>query len=229
MKRILPFLLILTVLSACTSTQTGQRVTEEEASTALLEVLRLSAHTVETNLYDQYTLLMLLPPEVQHFPPFSEIPRFLELLYTWETQVKQAFRAVMLEMPTLIETASSNIVFTDSLTLITSSNSSASETLAAQQGEGLQEHVRTLLQTNLLPSEATWALINDRYNLWAKANGLWGTANLSQVEADPLRYLEQAFITTYQKQLSAAEATLRTTPVPRGAGSSLEIFQQGKQ
>jgi len=87
-----------------------------------------------------------------------------------------------------------------------------------------------MLQEALKTSDITWDLILDRYGIWQKSTALWGREELPVVAAEPFEHLYSFFTTTYLDELGTQEERLRTTPVPKGSGSFLEIFQQdGRQ
>ncbi len=75
-------------------------------------------------------------------------------------------------------------------------------------------------------SNETWDLILDRYGIWQKGTSLWGEEVLVEVTDDPFEHLSTQFLQTYLEELGRQEEILRTTPVPKGSGSFLELFWQ---
>jgi len=159
----------------------------------------------------------------------QEIPLFHDHLTTWSNQVLGAFRQVVVMLPSLVETSVSSVVWDDSEALLKESNTSATNRLVTEQGSMLAQEVKTMLQDALTNSSITWDLILDRYDIWQKGTTLWGREALPSVTADPFEHLYSYFTTTYLAQLGLEEERLRTTPVPKGSGSFLEIFQQDGQ
>ncbi len=145
-------------------------------------------------------------------------------------QVLSAFRQVVVQLPSLVEASVSSIVWQDAEATLKEGNRSATTRLVTEQGTVLAEQVRSMLQEALKTSDITWDLILDRYGIWQESTALWGREELPVVAAEPFEHLYSFFTTTYLDELGTQEERLRTTPVPKGSGSFLEIFQQdGRQ
>ena len=223
------FLLALVFLTGCSTTKQDQTLLATDATYALTEVVKLASQSIDVNLYANTPLTTLLPPQTAHFLQMQEIPLFQDHLSTWSNQVLGAFRQVVVLLPSLVETSVSSVVWQDSEALLKEGNRSATTRLVTEQGTLLAQEVKTMLQDALANSSITWDLILDRYNIWQKGTALWGREALPTVIADPFEHLYSYFATTYLAHLGLEEERLRTTPVPKGSGSFLEIFQQDGQ
>jgi len=223
-----PIFLIL-ILSGCTSTVQNETGGNIQAQEALVEVVNLASQAVDVNLFSNVVLQTLLPNEASSFSEMHDIPLFDDHLSDWQQQVLQAFRTTLVQVPQRISVALSDMQWTDAQNLITEGNTSATDELVKQQGTNLETQIKDLLQTALKESESTWAVLLDRYTIWQAGTQLWGENNLGEISIDPLDHLYTLFIRTYFKELGSQEEQLRTTPVPRGSGSLLEIFQQDAQ
>jgi len=222
-------LLALVLLIGCSTTKNDQALLAPDATYALTEVVKLASQSIDVNLYANTPLATLLPLQTAHFLQMQEIPLFHDHLTTWSNQVLGAFRQVVVMLPSLVETSVSSVVWDDSEALLKESNTSATNRLVTEQGSMLAQEVKTMLQDALTNSSITWDLILDRYDIWQKGTTLWGREALPSVTADPFEHLYSYFATTYLAQLGLEEERLRTTPVPKGSGSFLEIFQQDGQ
>lgn len=218
-------LLALVLLSGCSTFKQTQAFDVTDAQQALTEVVKLASQSIDVNLYADTPLAKLLPPQSGHFLQMQEIPLFLDHLDTWGNQVLGAFRQVVVQLPSLVETSVSTVIWQDSEKLLKEGNRSATMRLVTEQGPMLDQEVRKLLQDALAISGITWNLILDRYDIWQKGTALWGREVLPEVAVDPFEHLYSLFTTTYLAELGLQEERLRTTPVPQGSGSFLEIFQ----
>jgi hypothetical protein len=222
----LPFLLLFLLLTGCRTVQGPTTADAVSASYALEEVLKLSSHSVDANLFASTALPSLLPPEAGEFSRMVQIPLFLDHLTVWQEQVRTAFRQVVVAIPALVETNAPLVIWDDPEKIILQGNRSATDTFIRQQGDTLDAVVRKLLSDSLQQSEITWALILDRYDIWRKGTALWGREELKPVDVQPFDHLHALFVSQYLAQLGLLEEQLRTTPVPKGSGSFLEVFQQ---
>ncbi|NLK06891.1 MAG: hypothetical protein GX315_11060 [Spirochaetales bacterium] len=222
----LPFLLLFLLLTGCSTVQGPTTADAVSASFALEEVLKLSSQSVDANLFATTPLPSLLPPEASEFSMMVQIPLFLDHLTVWQEQVRTAFRQVVVAIPSLVETNAPLIIWDDPDQIILQGNRSATDTFIRQQGEALDAVVRKLLFEALQQSEITWALILDRYDIWRKGTALWGREELKPVNVQPFAHLHALFVSQYLAQLGLLEEQLRTTPVPKGSGSFLEVFQK---
>ena len=225
MKR-LPFLLLLLLLTGCKTAQGPVAPDTVSSAYALEEVLKLSSQSIDANLFASQDLKSLLPMEATRFSDLAEIPLFLDHLALWQEQVRTAFRQVVVAIPSLVEQTAPLVTWDDPKQIILSGNRSATETFITQQGTELDEVIRSLLSDSLQNSQDTWALILDRYAIWRRGTMLWGREELEAVDIDPFEHLHALFVSRYLDQLGLQEEQLRTTPVPKGSGSFLEVFQQ---
>lgn len=225
MKR-LPFLLLLLLLTGCRTVQGPAAPDAVSSAYALEEVLKLSSQSIDANLFASQDLASFLPLEATHFPELEQIPLFLDHLALWQEQVKTGFRQVVVALPSLVDQTAARVIWDDPNKTILSGNRSATEAFITQHGTELDEEVRSMLSESLQNSQITWALILDRYDIWRKGTALWGREELKPVDIDPFSHLHAFFVSRYLDQLGQQEEQLRTTPVPKGSGSFLEVFQQ---
>lgn len=224
-KPLLPLIVIFIVLlMGCTSTGREEHVSALEAENALREVTKLASQTVDVNLFNEMALQDLLPKEAAHFSQMEGIPLFLDHLQQWQTQVQQAFRSVLVQTPLIVEENTKEVVWENPVAALKQGNQSATRELTKQRGEEIKAQVMKLLQEALQESDETWDLVLDRYGIWQKGTSLWGEAVLAEVTNNPFEHLSTLFLQTYFEELGKQEEILRTTPVPKGSGSFLELF-----
>jgi len=210
----------------CTSTSRDERVSAVEAENALREVTKLASQAVDANLFTETELQDLLPQNAAHFSQMEGIPLFLDHLDRWQTQVQQAFRSVLVQTTILVTDNSNEVVWENPEAALLQGNQSATKELTKQRGDVIREEVLERLNDALIASEETWNIILDRYGIWQKGTSLWGEEVLVEVKDDPFDHLSTQFLETYFEELGRQEEILRTTPVPRGSGSFLELFWQ---
>ncbi|WP_319756166.1 hypothetical protein [uncultured Sphaerochaeta sp.] len=226
-KPLLPLIFIIIVLlMGCTSTSRDERVSAVEAENALREVTKLASQAVDANLFTEMGLQDLLPQNAAHFVEMEGIPLFLDHLDRWQTQVQQAFRSVLVQTTLLVEDSSNDVVWENPEAALVQGNQSATRELTKQRGDVIREEVLERLKDALASSNETWNVILDRYSIWQKGTSLWGEEVLVEVKGNPFDHLSTQFLETYFKELGRQEEILRTTPVPRGSGSFLELFWQ---
>ena len=218
--------IIIVLLMGCTSTSRDERVSAVEAENALREVTKLASQAVNANLFTEMGLQDLLPQNAAHFTEMEGIPLFLDHLDRWQTQVQQAFRSVLVQTTILVTDNSDEVVWENPGAALLQGNQSATKELTKQRGDVIREEVLEQLNDALIASEATWNVILDRYGIWQKGTSLWGEEVLVEVKDDPFDHLSTQFLETYFEELGRQEEILRTTPVPRGSGSFLELFWQ---
>ncbi len=223
------FLAFALVATGCSTVKVDQALQAPDSAYALAEVVKLASQSVDVNVYAATDLQALLPPQTSHFLQMQEIPLFQDHLDLWRMQVLTAFRQVLVQLPSLIEQSVDTVVFDNSEELLRSGNRSATTRLTTEQGTLLAEQIRAMLEDALAASSITWTLIVDRYTIWQKGTALWGRDELPVVTSDPFEHIYAYFATTYINELGVQEELLRTTPVPKGSGSFLEIFQQDGQ
>ena len=226
-KPLLPLIcIIIVLLMGCTSTSRDERVSAVEAENALREVTKLASQAVDANLFTETELQDLLPQNAAHFSQMEGIPLFLDHLDRWQTQVQQAFRSVLVQTTILVTDNSNEVVWENPEAALLQGNQSATKELTKQRGDVIREEVLERLNDALIASEETWNIILDRYGIWQKGTSLWGEEVLVEVKDDPFDHLSTQFLETYFEELGRQEEILRTTPVPRGSGSFLELFWQ---
>lgn len=226
-KPLLPLIcIIIVLLMGCTSTSTNERVSAVEAENALREVTKLASQAVDANLFTEMGLQDILPQNAAHFAEMKGIPLFLDHLDRWQTQVQQAFRSVLVQTTILVTDNSDEVVWENPEAALLQGNQSATKELTKQRGDVIREEVLERLNDALIASEVTWNVILDRYGIWQKGTSLWGEEELVEVKVDPFDHLSTQFLETYFEELGRQEEILRTTPVPRGSGSFLELFWQ---
>nr|WP_319474573.1 hypothetical protein [uncultured Sphaerochaeta sp.] len=218
--------IIIVLLMGCTSTSTHERVSAVEAENALREVTKLASQAVDANLFSEMGLQDLLPQEAAHFTDMGGIPLFLDHLDKWQTQVQQAFRSVLVQTTILVEENSSEVVWENPEAALQRGNQSATKELTKQRGDVIRKEVLKRLKDALDSSNGTWNVILDRYGIWQKGTSLWGEEVLVEVKDEPFEHLSTQFLETYFEELGRQEEILRTTPVPKGSGSFLELFWQ---
>jgi len=218
--------IIIVLLMGCTSTSRDERVSAVEAENALREVTKLASQAVNANLFTEMGLQDLLPQNAAHFTEMEGIPLFLDHLDRWQTQVQQAFRSVLVQTTILVTDNSDEVVWENPGAALLQGNQSATKELTKQRGDVIREEVLERLNDALIASEETWNVILDRYGIWQKGTSLWGEEMLVEVKDDPFDHLSTQFLETYFEELGRQEEILRTTPVPRGSGSFLELFWQ---
>lgn len=218
--------IIIVLLMGCTSTSRDERVSAVEAENALREVTKLASQAVNANLFTEMGLQDLLPQNAAHFTEMEGIPLFLDHLDRWQTQVQQAFRSVLVQTTILVTDNSDEVVWENPEAALVQGNQSATRELTRQRGDVIREEVLEQLKDALASSNETWNVILDRYGIWQKGTSLWGEEVLVEVKDDPFNHLSTQFLETYFEELGRQEEILRTTPVPRGSGSFLELFWQ---
>ena len=226
-KPLLPLIcIIIVLLMGCTTTSRDERVSAVEAENALREVTKLASQAVNANLFTEMGLQDLLPQNAAHFTDMGGIPLFLDHLDRWQTQVQQAFRSVLVQATILVTDNSNEVVWENPEAALLQGNQSATKELTKQRGDVIREEVLERLNDALIASEETWNVILDRYGIWQKGTSLWGEEMLVEVKDDPFDHLSTQFLETYFEERGRQEEILRTTPVPRGSGSFLELFWQ---
>ncbi|MDC7229590.1 MAG: hypothetical protein PQJ48_04730 [Sphaerochaetaceae bacterium] len=218
--------IIIVLLMGCTSTSRDERVSAVEAENALREVTKLASQAVNANLFTEMGLQDLLPQNAAHFTEMEGIPLFLDHLDRWQTQVQQAFRSVLVQTTILVTDNSDEVVWENPEAALVQGNQSATRELTRQRGDVIREEVLEQLKDALASSNETWNVLLDRYGIWQKGTSLWGEEVLVEVKGNPFDHLSTQFLETYFEELGRQEEILRTTPVPRGSGSFLELFWQ---
>ena len=229
MKRYIPLLLFLFLLSGCATSLGQQDDSAEQVRIALQEVVVTASESIEANLHANFELSQLVPSSSVHLLQQTQIPRLQEHLEIWEQQVLTAFRKTTLGMPELLAPYINNLTIEDPIAVMKKSDSSASDLLVEQHGQAIYEEIQRLLSSNLTESTLTWNHLRDRYSIWVDGMVLLGKPRLQNIEEDPLEHLSLIFAQAYAEQLTKEEIYLRTTPDFKGTGSLYEILQQDAQ
>jgi len=229
MKRLLPLLIVLTILSGCSNLPKQNDEGLSELRTALREVVQTASERIGANIHSQMDLITLIPPSSSSLLDQKQIPRLEEHLGLWSKQVLTAFRVATIAMPDLLRTYIDALEIEDPLAVMQESDSSATALLLATYQEDIEGAVRLMLEENLLASKETWDMLTDRYAIWSRSKALLGKESLPMLGGDPTDHLIQIFLTTYLRQLANEELYLRTTPVFQGTGSFYEILNKKGQ
>lgn len=226
MKRYLPLLILLLLISGCSTLPKHKEQNLEEISTALREVVVTASERIEAGLHAQTSLITLVPPSSSPLLDQAQIPRLDEHLQLWSKQVLAAFRQATIAMPALLKPYIEAMEFDNPIATRKLSESSASEALETQFRSEIEHDTRLMLGSYLSESKGTWELLTDRYAIWSRAKTLLGEQALPALGGDPDDYLVGLFLSTYRDQLAKEETYLRTTPVFQGTGSFYELLNQ---
>ena len=229
MKRLLPLLIVLVLLSGCTSLPYQEEESLDQIRTALREVVQTASDRIEASLHAKMTLQTLLPPSSSYLLDQKQIPRLEEHLDLWYKQVITAFRKATIDMPKLLEFYIQELEIEAPLSVMQESDSSASALLLATYQDEIEIQIRIKLEEYLLASKETWLMLTDRYDIWSRAKALLGDESLPTLGPDPTDHLIKTFLSTYIDQLTNEELYLRTTPVFQGTGSFYEILNKKVQ
>ena len=229
MKRLFPLLIVLIILSGCSTLPNQKGESQDEIRTALREVVQTASERIEANMHSQMTLITLIPPSSSSLLDQKQIPRLAEHLELWSKQVITAFRGATIAMPALLKPYIEKLEIEDPLAVMQESDSSATPLLLASYQEDIEFEVRILLETYLMPSNETWEMLTDRYAIWSRAKELLGEESLPMLGNDATEHLIRTFLSTYLGQLTNEELYLRTTPVFQGTGSFYEILNKKVQ
>ncbi|HKL59522.1 MAG TPA: hypothetical protein VJ863_06475 [Sphaerochaeta sp.] len=229
MKRLLSLLIVLILLSGCSTLPKQKEESLSEIRTALREVVQTASERIEATMHSQMTLGTLIPPSSSSLLDQKQIPRLEEHLLLWSKQVITAFRGATIAMPGLLKPYIEKLTIEDPRSVMVQNDSSATALLLASYAEDIEEDVRSMLQGYLLDSGETWDMLADRYAIWSRSKVLLGEESLPALDSDPTDHLIQTFLSTYLDQLTNEELYLRTTPVFQGTGSFYEILNNKVQ
>ena len=224
MKRLFPLLIVLLMLSGCSTLPKQKTEGLDEVRTALREVVETASERIEATMHSQMTLMTLIPPSSSPLLEQKQIPRLEEHLELWAKQVLTAFRGVTIAMPQLLKTYMEKLEIEDPFSVMRESDSSATALLLKTYQKDIENDVRLTLEAQLLPSSETWQMLTDRYGIWSRSKALLGEAPLPILGPDPTDHLFRVFLSAYMGQLTKEELYLRTTPVFQGTGSFYEIL-----
>jgi len=229
MKRLFPLLIVLILLSGCSTLPKQKEEGLFEIRTALREVVQTASERIEANMHSKMSVITLIQPSSSSLLDQNQIPRLEEHLELWSKQVLTAFRVATIAMPGLLSTYIEKLEIEDPRAVMQESDSSATALLLAAYQKDIEREVRLLLEEDLLASKETWEMLTDRYAIWSRSKALLGEENLPMLGGDPTDHLFQIFLTAYLEQLANEELYLRTTPVFQGTGSFYEILNKKVQ
>lgn len=229
MKRLFPLLIMLIIVSGCSTLPNQEAGSLDEIRTALREVVQTSSERIEANMHAQMTLLTLVPPSSSSLLEQEQIPRLEEHLGLWSKQVIVAFRGATIAMPKLLNPYIERLEIEDPIAVMQESDSSATPLLLETYQEDIEVEVRSMLEEYLSESKETWKMLTDRYAIWSRSKALLGEKSLPLLGEDPIDHLIRTFLSTYLDQLANEELYLRTTPVFQGTGSFYEILNKKVQ
>ncbi len=229
MKRLFPLLIVLVILSSCSSVPKQKEGDFEEIRTALREVVQTASERIEATMHSQMTLSTLIPPSSSALTDQKQIPRLQEHLSLWEKQVIAGFRGATIAMPGLLKPYIEKMEIEDPLSVMQASDNSSTLLLLDTYQKDIEGEVRSMLAEYLALSTETWEMLTDRYAIWSRAKVLLGEEALPTLGPDPADHLFVTFLSAYLGQLSDEELYLRTTPVFQGTGSFYEILNKKVQ
>ncbi|MBI9095721.1 MAG: hypothetical protein JEY71_12665 [Sphaerochaeta sp.] len=229
MKRIFSLLIVLTLLSGCSTLHNQKEVGLDEIRTALREVVQTASERIEATMHAQMTLTTLIPPSSASLLEQKQIPRLEEHLELWSKQVITAFRGATIAMSGLLNAYIGRLVIVDPLSVMQESDSSGTALLLATYQKDIENEVRSMLKELLSPSEETYQMLTDRYAIWSRSKALLGEESLPPLGNDLTDHLIKIFLSSYLSELTKGELYLRTTPVFQGTGSFYEILNKKAQ
>jgi len=180
-------------------------------------------------MLSQMSLMTMVPPSSLPLLEQKQIPRLEEHLELWSLQVIAAFRGATIAMPDLLRPFIEQLEIADPLSVMRQSDSSATELLARNHQQEIEDEVRSMLEGHLSTSSRTWEMLADRYAIWSRSKALLGEESLPSLGPDPKDHLIRIFLSAYLKELTREELYLRTTPVFQGTGSFYEILNKKVQ
>lgn len=217
-------LLLALLLASCTTTQNIPSISEAEAQAALVEVVRLSAQNLDTTALTSLPLSALLDRESAHLSEEQAIPRLPQRLEAWADEVREAFRTTARLLADEVDDLAPRLLLEDGPTMIRT-KTSATSVLRHQFADEITAKGEELLAQALAPSQESWRLIRSRYEVWQHGRLLLGESQGEAVTEDLFDHLLALFTNTILDALEHEELLLRTTPVVKGSGSFLEVFQ----
>ncbi len=222
--RILLLLLAL-LLGGCTTTEKPTTITEEQAHGALVEVLRLARSALDGSALGSLPLSALLTEEQAHILDLDEIPLLRQRLELWGSAVNEAYRSTTRLMGEQLEALLDSLVIEDARQVVLSTRISATSLLKEQKSAEITEAAAALLSLALEESRGIWDTLHERYEIWSRSRALLEKETLPPLTGDPFEQLLTRFVDGYLLELEREEMLLRTTPVVKGSGSILEVFQ----
>lgn len=229
MKRLFPLLIVLVILTGCSTLPKQNEESLDEIRTALREVVQTASERIEANMHSQMPLTSLIPPSSSSPLGQSQIPRLEEHLGLWSKQVITAYRSATIAMPQLLKPYLAMLEIENPVSVMQESDSSATALLLATYQQDIENDIQTMLREYLQPSTTTWEMLTDRYAIWSRSKALLGEDALPILGGDPTDHLIRTFLSSYLEQLTNEELYLRTTPVFKGTGSFYEILNKKAQ
>ncbi len=222
--RILLLLLAL-LLGSCSTTQAPAPITEEEAHHALVEVLRLAASGMDSAALTSLPLSSLLTEEQLHLLELDDIPLLPQRLEAWRGEVLEAYRSTARALADELDGLFASLTIEDARQVVQSKSLSATSILKAQMAEEIRANAGALLRPALEASRGMWRTISERHAIWRRSRMLLKQEVPPPLADDPFEQLLTIFIDGFLAALEREEMLLRTTPVVKGSGSILEVFQ----
>ena len=222
--RILLLLLAL-LLGGCSTTQKPTTISEEEAHGAVVEVLRLAGSGLESSAFLSLPLSALLTEEQLHLLDLDEITLLEQRLQLWRGEVLEAHRNAARLLADQLDPLLDTLVIDDARQLVENKEMSATSILRVQKAEEIAALGAALLSPALEASQGIWELLHERYGIGSRSRVLRGEEGLPPLEENPFERLLTVFVDNFLAALEKEEMLLRTTPVVKGSGSILEVFQ----
>lgn len=220
----LVLLLLALLLTSCSTTQTAPSLTEAQAHDALVEVVRLSCQSVDLSPVDRLPLSVLLDSQSVHLLEQHDMPRLQARLSAWGDEVRAALLTTAPHLLAMIETRARVMAVADALAMVRS-KSSATHLLKQQFDTELEREATLLLDEALQHSNTLWQTITHHYEIWRHGLFLSNEAVPAEASKDLSDHIRHIFLDAIFTALEGEEMLLRTTPVVKGSGSLLEVFQ----
>jgi len=218
-------LVLALALASCTSLQSPASVDQETAQRALVEVLRLASAGLDADDFASLALTDLLDHQSVHLVELKDIPLFEQRLEVWGKEVIAAFWHSASRFPLHLEPLFEGLTFPEAKAMVDDNTKTATQYFSAQHHEQIVELARLLLVEELAEASSQWSRIAGRYHIVRNSHILLEEHDLGAITDDLFEHLVELFVHQYLSALAEEELQLRTTPVIKGSGSFLEIFQ----
>lgn len=230
MKRLFPLLLILVVLTGCSSVRTEDAdAVREQRQTALQNALSQAADKVPATLFSTTSTATFLTTNAQPLLSITEIPLLQQNLDTYRSLCQNAFRATLLSMPDVVKGIVQTMHITDPKAVIDRRDDSMTELLATTYATPLKEAISKHLETELADAQAMLGRILTMYRIWDTGKQHVGEKALPEVSEPTLQAYTDLFFDRYIASLRTQEIDVRTTPRLVGSGSLYEFFAKEKE
>ncbi len=218
-------LLLALALSSCSSLQSPASIDQETAQEALVEVLRLASAGLDADDFASLELIDLLDQESAHLIELREIPLFERRLQAWGDEVIAAFWHSASRFPPHLEPLFKNLAFPDAKAMVSDNTKVATLYFSDQYHNQIVAIAQMLLGEDLVEASAQWDRIVGRYRIIRNSRLLLEEQDLGAITENLFDHLVDLFVHQYLTALAEEELLLRTTPVIKGSGSFLEVFQ----